>query len=46
MTVSKNVDGQYYPEFHFGWGSCAEELFHYTSRLRRKASVQMAYLEV
>ena len=32
MTVSKNVDGQYYPEFHFGWGSCAEELFHYTSR--------------
>jgi hypothetical protein len=32
MTLSKNVDGQYYPEFHFGWGSCAEELFHYTSR--------------
>lgn len=31
-TVSKNVDGRYYPEFHFGWGSCAEELFHYTSR--------------
>jgi hypothetical protein len=31
-TVSKNVDGQYYPEFHFGWGGCAEELFHYTSR--------------
>lgn len=32
MTLSKNVDGRYYPEFHFGWGSCAEELFHYTSR--------------
>lgn len=31
-TVSKNVDGSFYPEFHFGWGSCAEELFHYTSR--------------
>ena len=31
-TVSKNVDGRYYPEFHFGWGGCAEELFHYTSR--------------
>jgi hypothetical protein len=31
-TVSKNVDGNFYPEFHFGWGSCAEELFHYTSR--------------
>jgi hypothetical protein len=31
-TVSKNVDGQFYPEFHLGWGSCAEELFHYTSR--------------
>lgn len=31
-TVSKNVDGRFYPEFHFGWGSCAEELFHYTSR--------------
>jgi hypothetical protein len=31
-TVSKNVNGSYYPEFHIGWGSCAEELFHYTSR--------------
>jgi hypothetical protein len=31
-TVSKNVDGSFYPEFHFGWGGCAEELFHYTSR--------------
>ncbi len=31
-TVSKNVDGSFYPEFHFGWGSCADELFHYTSR--------------
>lgn len=31
-TVSKNVEGRYYPEFHLGWGSCAEELFHYTSR--------------
>jgi hypothetical protein len=31
-TVSKNVDGRYYPEFHFGWGGCAEELLHYTSR--------------
>jgi hypothetical protein len=31
-TVSKNVDGRFYPEFHFGWGGCAEELFHYLSR--------------
>jgi hypothetical protein len=31
-TVSKNVDGHFYPEFHLGWGGCAEELFHYTSR--------------
>ncbi|MEJ2406732.1 MAG: endonuclease [Candidatus Thiodiazotropha sp.] len=29
---SKCVDGVYYPEFHPGWGGCAEELFHYTSR--------------
>ena len=29
---SKRVDGFYYPEFHPGWGGCAEELFHYTSR--------------
>ncbi|MBT3048315.1 MAG: endonuclease [gamma proteobacterium symbiont of Ctena orbiculata] len=28
----KCVDGLYYPEFHAGWGGCAEELFHYTSR--------------
>jgi hypothetical protein len=31
-TISKNVDGQFYPEFHFGWGGCADELFHYASR--------------
>lgn len=31
-TTSKNVDGSYVPEFHFGWGGCAEELFHHTSR--------------
>ena len=31
-TVSKNIEGHFYPEFHFGWGGCAEELFHYTSR--------------
>jgi hypothetical protein len=31
-TISKNVDGRYYPEFHPGWGGCAEELFHYSSR--------------
>jgi len=29
---SKNIAGHYYPEFHCGWGGCAEELFHYTSR--------------
>jgi hypothetical protein len=29
---SKCIDGVYYPEFHPGWGGCAEELFHYTSR--------------
>ena len=32
MTTTKNVEGHYYPEFHCGWGGCAEELFHYTSR--------------
>lgn len=33
MTNSvKNVEGNYYPDFHCGWGGCAEELFHYTSR--------------
>ncbi len=31
-AIAKNVDGHYYPEFHHGWGGCAEELFHYTSR--------------
>jgi hypothetical protein len=29
---SKCIEGVYYPEFHPGWGGCAEELFHYTSR--------------
>jgi hypothetical protein len=29
---AKFVDGLYYPECHPGWGGCAEELFHYTSR--------------
>jgi hypothetical protein len=28
----KCVDGLYYPDFHPGWGGCADELFHYTSR--------------
>jgi hypothetical protein len=28
----KCVDGLYYPVFHPGWGGCADELFHYTSR--------------
>jgi len=28
----KNIEGNHYPEFHCGWGGCAEELFHYTSR--------------
>lgn len=28
----KNIEGHYYPVFHCGWGSCAEELFHHTSR--------------
>ncbi len=32
MTDSKNVNGHYYPQFDTGWGSFAEELFHYTSR--------------
>ena len=31
-TGVKNIEGKYYPEFHCGWGGCAEELFHYTSR--------------
>ncbi|MES9942051.1 MAG: endonuclease [Candidatus Thiodiazotropha sp. 6PLUC2] len=29
---AKYVDGLYYPDCHPGWGGCAEELFHYTSR--------------
>lgn len=33
MTIAlKNVEGNFYPVFHCGWGGCAEELFHYTSR--------------
>lgn len=32
ITPVKNVEGNFYPEFHRGWGGCAEELFHYTSR--------------
>jgi hypothetical protein len=31
-TPVKNVEGNFHPEFHHGWGGCAEELFHYTSR--------------
>ncbi len=31
-TQVKNVEGNFYPVFHRGWGGCAEELFHYTSR--------------
>jgi hypothetical protein len=32
MTDVKNIQGQLYPAAHRGWGSFAEELFHYTSR--------------
>ena len=32
MTQMKNIHGHLYPPFHSGWGSFAEELFHYTSR--------------
>ena len=32
MTAIKNVNGNFYPPFHPGWGGFAEELFHYTSR--------------
>jgi len=28
----RNIEGHYYPVFHCGWSSCAEELFHHTSR--------------
>ncbi|MEN8178082.1 MAG: endonuclease [Pseudomonadota bacterium] len=31
-TSVKNIEGNYYPIFNCGWGGCAEELFHYTSR--------------
>lgn len=31
-TPSIKLDGEYYPKLHQGWGGCAEELFHYTSR--------------
>jgi hypothetical protein len=32
ISQTKYVNGLYYPECHPGWGGCAEELFHYTSR--------------
>ncbi|MES9865894.1 MAG: endonuclease [Candidatus Thiodiazotropha sp. LLP2] len=32
LNHAKYVDGLYYPDCHPGWGGCAEELFHYTSR--------------
>jgi hypothetical protein len=32
ISQAKYVDGLFYPECHPGWGGCAEELFHYTSR--------------
>ncbi len=32
ISRAKCVDGLFYPECHPGWGGCAEELFHYTSR--------------
>ncbi|MGD8589635.1 MAG: hypothetical protein PVG22_12480 [Chromatiales bacterium] len=31
-TSAKNIGGKFHPDFHHGWGGCAEELFHYTSR--------------
>lgn len=31
-TPSLKLEGHYYPKMHQGWGGCAEELFHYTSR--------------
>lgn len=31
-TTLKYVEGHVYPEFDSGWGGCAEELFHHTSR--------------
>lgn len=31
MTDGKNIDGQYFPVSHPGWGGFAEELFHHTS---------------
>jgi hypothetical protein len=31
-TTAKNIEGTFHPNFHHGWGGCAEELFHYTSR--------------
>ncbi|MGD2119058.1 MAG: hypothetical protein PVG66_11910 [Chromatiales bacterium] len=35
MTELKNINGHHYPKFDRGWGGCAEELFHYTSRYYR-----------
>jgi hypothetical protein len=32
MTVTKNVNGKFYPRFHAGWGGFADELFHSDSR--------------
>ena len=29
---SIKLDGKFYPKLDKGWGACAEELFHYTSR--------------
>lgn len=32
MIDVRNIDGHFYPTAHPGWGSFADELFHYTSR--------------
>ena len=44
MNQVKNVHGHYYPDFHPGWGSFAEELFHYTSRYYHATEMFLRYL--
>jgi hypothetical protein len=44
MNQVKNVRGHYYPDFHPGWGSFAEELFHYTSRYYHATEMFLRYL--
>ncbi len=40
----KNIKGHYFLDPHPGWGGCAEELFHYTSRYVATTEAFLKYL--